>query len=62
MSLFDLIKPQTDNTEECLKETIMHGTGFDNGKKRVYELYQKSMSPSDRANAIKKEYGLSGAG
>lgn len=45
ISLFDLMGPQeqppVDITEEYLKEAIMHGTGFTNGKKRVYEFYQK---------------------
>lgn len=66
MSLFDLIEtqeqPKADIEKNYLEDAIMRGTGFVDGKKRVYELYQKNMTPSDRANAIKKEYGLGGAG
>lgn len=66
MSLFDLIEPQeqpkADIEKNYLEDAIMRGTVFVDGKKRVYELYQKNMTPSDRANAIKKEYGLGGAG
>lgn len=66
ISLFDIFN-QPDNLnidiiQSYLTEAIMHGTGFENGKKRVYEFYQKNMTPSERAAAIKKEYGLGGAG
>lgn len=65
MSLFDMFdqadKPDTD-IQSYLKEAIMHGTGFVGGKERVYKLYQQEMSPQERAYAIKKEYGLGGAG
>lgn len=65
ISLFDTFgqsdKPDTD-IQSYLKEAIMHGTGFVGGKKRVCELYQKEMQPSERATAIKEEYGIGGAG
>ncbi|MGN0348214.1 MAG: hypothetical protein ACI4DR_01625 [Roseburia sp.] len=65
ISLFDMLG-QSDKSDvdvqSYLKEAIMSGTCFVNGKKRVYELYQKNMTPSERARAIKEEYGLGGAG
>lgn len=65
ISLFDVLgqsdKPDTD-IQSYLKEAIMHGTGFANGKKRVCELYQQEMSSQERAYAIKKKYGIGGAG
>lgn len=68
MSIFDFLdKPQVDNPQEdnmgkYLKEAIMHGTGFVGGKERVYKLYQQEMTSKERAYAIKKEYGIGGAG
>ena len=65
ISLFDMLG-QSDapgvDTQSYLKEAIMHGTGFANGKKRVYELYQQEISPKERTYAIKKEYGIGGSG
>lgn len=66
ISLFDIFNqsdnPDIDIIQSYLTEAIMHGTGFKNGKKRVYEFYQKNMTSSERAAAIKEEYGLGGAG
>lgn len=65
ISLFDMFgqsdKPDID-IQSYLKEAIMHGTGFVGGKERVYKLYQQEMQPQERAYAIKKEYGIGGAG
>ena len=65
ISLFDTIG-QSDKSgvddQTYLKEAIMYGTGFVNGKKRVYELYQQEMSTKERTYAIKKEYGIGGSG
>lgn len=63
ISLFDIIEPpKVNKLEVYLEEAILHGTGFAGGKKRVEELYQKNMTPSERTSAIKKEYGLGGCG
>lgn len=68
MSIFDFLdkpkvdNPQEDNMGKYLKEAIMHGTGFVGGKERVYKLYQQEMTSKERAYAIKKEYGIGGAG
>ena len=65
ISLFDTFG-QSDKTntdiQSYLKEAIMRGTGFENGNKRVYELYRKNTEPSERVQAIKKLYGIGGAG
>ena len=65
ISLFDTFG-QSDKTntdiQSYLKEAIMRGTGFENGVKRVYGLYQKNMAPSERVQDIKKLYGIGGAG
>ena len=41
---------------------LMHGSGFKNGRKRIYEMFQNIPNKKERTNAIKKEYGLGGAG
>ena len=63
ISMFDYLdKPKEKSIDDYLEEAIMHGTGFVNGKKRVYELYQNEISSTERAKLIKKEYGIGGAG
>lgn len=41
---------------------LLRGTGFQNGKKRVYDIYKNVDSASERAKLVKKEFGLGGAG
>ena len=41
---------------------LLRGTGFQNGKKRVYEIYKTVDSAAERAKLVKKEFGLGGAG
>ena len=44
------------------KRAILKGSGFSNGKKRICEMYRKDMDSRDRADTIKKEYGVGGWG
>lgn len=37
------------------------GSGFVNGKMRIYEQFQKSLSTKENAEFLKKEYGIGGA-
>lgn len=63
LSLFDMIEqPSKDVAEKYLEEVVLRGTGFVHGKKRVYQFYQETMTATERAQRIKKEYGLGGAG
>ena len=73
LTIFDILLPgfpsndneQPDicNIDQLIEECVLHGTGFVDGKKRVYQLYKRNeLNASDRAQAIKKEYGLGGAG
>lgn len=41
-------------------EDVIDGTGFENGKRHIYELYQSNMSASERAKSIKDYYGTGG--
>ena len=71
MSLFDLLggtlqpvtqMQVTDMTETYFEEAVMRGSGFEDGKKRIYKLYRKDMPASERTKAIKDEYGIGGQG
>lgn len=63
-SLFDYAylnpKKETVIPHEYIKDTLMRGSGFQGGKKRIYEIYQKVSEPSERTKKIKQEYGQGG--
>lgn len=48
--------------EEYIVQMLLRGTGFQGGKQRILEIYEKLSDPSDRVTSIKKEYGQGGAG
>lgn len=47
--------------ESCIKEVLLHGTGFQNGKQRVYNMMKSVMDKKERIARLKKEYGQGGA-
>lgn len=49
-------------SEKYLRECLLRGTGFENGKVRMYELYTSDVSSKDRIPIIKKEWGIGGCG
>ena len=55
-------KVETEIPHDYIVETLLHGSGYQNGKKRIYEMYQNISDEKERAKAIKNEYGLGGAG
>ncbi|MHB8130777.1 MAG: helicase-related protein [Mobilitalea sp.] len=64
VSKYSYMKPKMELSvpHEYVVHTILRGSGFEGGKKRIYELYQMESDSSERAKRIKKEYGLGGAG
>ncbi len=66
MNIFDILEPKTESSKKTIldyaEEAVLHGTGFEGGKKRVYELYQRNLPSNERAKVIKKEYGQGGSG
>ena len=46
---------------EYIEQTLLSGSGFHDGKKRILEMYEKPMEASERAAALKKEYGIGGS-
>lgn len=61
---YTYIKPKQEIIvpHEYVTELLLHGSGFEGGKKRIYGIFEKISDPTERAKAIKKEYGSGGAG
>ena len=47
---------------ERIDAILTRGSGFAEGKMRIYEQFQKSLSPKENADFLKDEYGLGGYG
>ena len=47
-------------TQEMIDRVLTRGSGFSEGKMRIYEQFQKSLSAKDNASFLKKEYGIGG--
>ena len=47
--------------QEVIDATVRQGSGFVDGKMRIYEQFQKSFSTKENANFLKKEYGIGGS-
>lgn len=65
-SLFDTAPPDAETSKDqnnaALTELLMTGTGFENGKWRVYTYYNSEHPSTDEfANFLKKEYGIGGS-
>lgn len=55
-------KKETDIPHDYIVEALLHGSGFEGGKKRIIAMYQDIPDKKERVKAIKKEYGQGGAG
>lgn len=69
LSLFDYIRkpaPTFDNTEpqrefdNLVKNEILKGSGFANGKKRIIEWFGSGLTDEELATRLKNEYGQGG--
>ena len=47
--------------QEVIDATIRQGSGFVDGKMRIYEQFQKSFSTKENADFLKNEYGIGGS-
>ena len=63
-SFFDYLNPKLELTvpHEYVVQVLKKGTGFTGGRGRVIKLYDTIPVASERAKAIKKEYGIGGSG
>lgn len=55
-------KKETNIPHDYIVETLLHGSGYEGGKKRIIAMYQDIPDKKERVKAIKKEYGQGGAG
>lgn len=68
MSIFDFLAPpeppvkveETVKTRDIEKETILRGSGFANGKKRICDFFKTESNNDKRAEFLKNEYGVGG--
>lgn len=61
MALF-AVKKKKSFLDNMIDDCLYRGSGFVDGKKRIKALYKSCIQPTDRANRIKKEYGIGGGG
>ena len=47
--------------QEVIDATLRGGSGFSEGKMRIYEQFQKSLSTKENADFLKNEYGVGGS-
>lgn len=60
-SLFDYFEPQKKSREEQLIERqLLRGSGFENGKYRIYDKYYTEPTLKEYASFLKHEYGIGG--
>lgn len=67
LSIFDLPgfipekeEKQDTTTRELVDRELLYGTGFENGKKRVYEFFKEEPDATKRQAFLKREYGIGG--
>ena len=47
--------------QDVIDDLLCSGSGFENGKKRIFEQFKKGMSAKENADFLKHEYGIGGA-
>lgn len=63
LDIFSFLEPQKEQTVfNPIEEFAKHGSGFANGKKRIIAFFLENENLTDRANFLKKEYGVGGFG
>ena len=48
-------------TQEMIDKTLLDGSGFEQGKFRIYQQFLKSLSTKENIDFLKKEYGIGGS-
>jgi len=61
---YDYLHPKTESEipHEYITQVLGRGSGFVDGKKRIYRIMSEEIDKSARVKKIKKEYGLGGSG
>ena len=61
LDIFSYLEQHTEKTIfNPIEEFAKHGSGFVNGKKRIIDFFSENENLTDRANFLKKEYGVGG--
>ena len=63
MDLFKDEKDENDTTgftDEEINELLKKGSGFENGKKRIYSFFEENYNTQERAKFLANEYGVGG--
>ena len=61
MSLFDIVEPEEKSEREKLIErTLQYGSGFQDGKYRIFDRYNENPTSKAFADFLKHEYGIGG--
>src|SRR5690625_2544672 len=58
MTLFDT--EVDDKIHETFIKDLKRGSGFENGKKRIYEFFNQNLSKDETIKLLKEEYGFGG--
>ena len=61
MSMFDLIEPKSER-EQLIERVLQYGSGFENGKYRIFDKYNENPTSKAFADFVKHEYGIGGHG
>ena len=61
---YNYLNPKKELTvpPEYVKQVLLRGSGFENGRTRICEIFHTEIDAGTRAQRIKKEYGQGGAG
>lgn len=60
-NLKDIAPIQSFITQDEIDENLKRGSGFSNGKKRIYEFFTKKHDLKEQADFLKNEYGVGGS-
>ena len=61
LSIFSFLEPQ-EKLFNPIEDYARHGSGFSGGKQRIVNFFNSNQSLSERAEFLKKEYGIGGFG
>lgn len=60
-NLKDIAPIQSFITQDEIDESLKRGSGFSDGKKRIYEFFTKNHDLKEQADFLKNEYGVGGS-
>ena len=55
------ILPEVKSVDDFFLDCVLHGSGFEDGKIRIFDIINSDLSASEQASKIKSEYGIGGS-